>query len=268
MDALRAKLAAQRRAQLMEEARPTAFDPQVQARIVSFTSGSHAYLTDGYRAKVVSHLVGAVELPDDTATAEANIIDRDALQVGDYLLFQRGSDADAIRVEADRLLADPAVRGRARLWHGALRAAQHTHQLDDIAFVQWLRDEGIRRQPSTILSWLRDEDLIAPRSYEDVERIARIAGVQSLQRELSGCKSAIREVRGAHLRASNHLAFQVIQAFAALTHRERSWESVQVAIGDSAFVLQLADIDSSSIPVRRSLCNRVIEALPNDSDVA
>ncbi len=268
LEGIRAKLALQRRVLLTEVGRPSASETQAQAKLAFFTNSSFAYLTQGYRAKVVSHLVGTIESEQNEAAEEIAIVDRDDLCAGDYLLFQKGSEADTIRLEADRLLGTSKARVVARSWHDALMSAQRSIGLSDQGFVSYLRKAGINKQPDTVLAWLRDEELIAPRAYEDVEHIARITNSSILQRGMQQCKSAISEVRSAHLRASRQLATQVIRAFAQLIGEGQSWESAQVSISDSAIVLQLADIDTADIPVRRSLCNRVLEVKHDDIDVA
>ena len=50
-------LVRERRRRLAEQARPSQGDESVQARLVTF-EGGHAFLTDDYRAKVATHLLG------------------------------------------------------------------------------------------------------------------------------------------------------------------------------------------------------------------
>ena len=49
-----------RRRRALEQARGNGQEPEVEARSVFFADGSYAFLTDGYEAKVVTHLLSAV----------------------------------------------------------------------------------------------------------------------------------------------------------------------------------------------------------------
>ncbi len=96
-------------------------EPDVDATIHWFANGLYAFLTSKYKAKVVTHLLEATASRDGLTKSEVRRAECQDLSVGDYLLFHRGSDADAIRVTADEILKSPDTRSTARLWQRALR---------------------------------------------------------------------------------------------------------------------------------------------------
>lgn len=232
-------------------------EPEVEAQVLWFTDGSHAFLTDSYKAKSVTHLLNGTLSKDESDKASVRLVPRGEVSVGDRLLFYRGSDGDAIRVVADQLLP-PGRRRVAGLWRDALRCYRDNKGLSIMGVWRKLKEAGCTHQPLTVNHWLEDEDMIGPRDAHDHELqiIAEVTQDRELIARMQDCDEAIRDVWGAHLTASNRLAKLVLSRMACqLASRRDALMELEVSV----VVAQVAEVDDTLVRVRRSLSNRLLE---------
>ncbi|MEE8583519.1 MAG: DrmE family protein [Acidobacteriota bacterium] len=240
-----ARQAAYRR--IYQQVRSEGSEKEVQALLVLFEGGAHAFLTDSYRTRVATLVV------EEGEDAELQIMDTSQLREGDWLLFPRGADRDVLRMTADRLFLEPGVRERASLWRKALRRYSDSRQLEVNQVWERLREVGCRVGPQAVGNWLRDDEMIGPlHCRRDVPAIAALTEDDSLKSQVETCLEAIGEVRSAHLRASSHLAKRVVQgALDAL----RSGSEVE----EGVVLVRVDQIDQEAFPVRSSVVNRLID---------
>jgi len=256
-----------RRARAIAYARGGGADePDVEAMLFWFAGGSHAFLTSSYKAKAVTHLIEGTVRLDSLEKAEVRLVRRQDLSVGDWLLFHLGSDADAIRMVADEQLGSPAIRKTAKLWQSVLRGFRDRNGLTDRQVWNRLKDGGCDHHLLTVRNWLSDEDMIAPRDAHDheLEIIANVTRDGELRDRMIECDAAIREVWGAHLTASHHLAVKVVERVArSLSQRAVTSDTGLLEIDPSVVVARLDEIEPGTATVKRSMSNRLNEG-PHD----
>jgi len=237
-------------------------EPDVDATLHWFANGRCAFLTSKYKAKVVTHLIGGEASSGGSAKSEVRLVGCRDLSVGDYLLFHRGSDADAIRVTADEILRSPDSRCTARLWQRALRRFRDREGLTPRKVWERLKAGGCDHHLVTIKNWLSDDEMIAPRDAHDheLEIIATVTGDRELRARMSECDAAIRDVWGAHLAASHHLATNVmIKVAHSLADGTAMNDTGLLEIAPSVLLMRIEEIEAGSVPVKRSMSNRIIE---------
>jgi hypothetical protein len=245
-----------RRHRLAADARPSTGETVIDARLVMFVGGGHAFLADAYRAKVATHLLDPTS---DRGSAELEIVPARQLKCGDALLFLRGSERDVIRSVADDLLP-PGDRERAGLWRRALLKFRDatSSSIEDV----WtrLRELGCPLGLAAIRNWFLDDEIISPISAErELKTVCDLTRDPALCDNLRGCLGAISRVRGAHLRASRQLAQRVIdQAVKGLGSADPDMGSIEVIEG--VILVRIADIDDEYVRVRCSAANRLVEA--------
>jgi len=245
-----------RRRKLLHHASSDSAEDDVRARFLLFEGGSCAFLADNYKAKVATRLVERTS-EKSSQGEDLEVVPSDQLKAGDYLLFLRGSDHDVIRVSADQLLR-PGHRALSQLWKAALRTYVAAEGIPVETLRSRLDQQGCRRGIQAIRTWLYD-DLIAPMNYErDVRIIAELTRDQPLCNNLDACVEAIRDVRGAHLRASFQLSCEVIER---TVEALRTGQPISDAldIGNDIVLVRIAEIDRDLVGVRRSLVNRLLE---------
>jgi uncharacterized membrane protein YkvA (DUF1232 family) len=257
LDGFERKAAEARRRRLLEDARTSGDEPEVEARPVFFSDGSHAFLTDGYQAKVVTHLL--TPSPRLSDRAEVQLIDVDRLRIGDVLLFLRGSDRDVIREVADRLLP-PGTRETATLWQRALRRFKQKHGIDSNAVWRRLQQGGCTHHRSTVRYWIESDEIIAPRDAHDHELriIADVTADPELQQRFKECDKAVSAVWGAHLSASCRLAEQVVTRAAQQLKGGSSTQGL-VEIESNVVLARVDDIQDEPVLVRRGIVNKLLE---------
>jgi len=182
-------------------------DEVSRAKLVIFTQGRFAFITESHRLPVVTDLMKG-------EISEREIPRRyiGELRPSDYVLFQE-SNRDIIREIADRGLAkdgQPHLRKVAGLWKEALHEAYWKIPGGSDGLVEVLRKSGCRRHPATIKNWLVDEDQIGPGISTDLQLIARATGNKSLLERLTEVKDAISSVRGAHIQASTYIRTKLL----------------------------------------------------------
>ena len=108
-------------------------------------------------------------------------------------------------------------------------------------------------------NWLADDELIAPLAYHrDLSIIAKVTSDDELRAQLEPCINAIRQVRGAHLRASHHLASRIMARVVDALREGRRDES-SLEIEEDVVLVRLEHIDEESIGVRASIVNRLLD---------
>lgn len=237
-------------------------EPEVETRILWLPEGAHAFLTMAYKAMVVTHLLESTLPAGRIEKADVKTVHTSELRVGDYLLFHRGSGADAIRAVADQIPGVPEQRRLAKAWQRALRRFRDRDGLDTREVWKRLRDGGCEHQLLTIRNWLEDDDMIAPRDAHDHELriIAAVTRDAELQGHMRECDEAIHTVWGAHLTASHHLAKRVIERSArALAAGDNELHSGLVEIEPSVLIAKVVEIDTDTVHVKRSMSNRLLE---------
>lgn len=180
------------------------------------------------------------------------------------MLFNSGPDPDAIRVIADRLLArhDQTIhRARASLWRLTLLDFVLEKKLSVSRLTKMMRDIGCSRQPGTIRQWLENDEIIAPRSYDDVRAIARITGDSDLRSKLESCIKSIGIVRGTHIEAGRDIAKQILGDYTRhLARTDQDDNCGGFDMGNGLVVARIVEIDrDESVEVRRQVVNRLIE---------
>ncbi len=189
----------------------------VQAKTVAFTQDKFAFITETHRLLVVSDFMRG-------KTSKGKIPRRDVnqLRVGDYVLF-RESDRDIIREIADKALAEQNLshlREVAGLWRVALQRRYEAYGKNFEKLVLSLWDAGCEREPSTINSWLWNEDRIGPANKKDIERIARATKDELLMVKQREVEEAIRIVRSAHLQAAGYITRRLLDNLSEILDSE------------------------------------------------
>lgn len=245
------------RQRLYSSARSDGTEAELPARLVVFDGGVYAFLSESREANVVTHLLhNAINDPESKADVKRK--PTSALSVGDALLFNRGSSRDVIRIAADEIL-EPGVRDTASLWRQALIEYSTHESLSSEQLHARLRAGGCPLLHQTIRNWLDDDQIIAPQAYKrDVAVIALVTDDQRLTRRIDSVLLAISEVRSAHLRASHHLAKQVL-ACAVNILKEQDQAASTIELAENILVVRIVEIDDEPVLVRASMCNRLLE---------
>jgi hypothetical protein len=239
-------------------ARSDGTEAEVSARLVVFEGKAYAFLTDSYKANVVTHLLddSIADLEDKMDVKHLSV---KQLKPGDALLFHRGSGRDVIHTAADQILA-PGIRKTSSLWRIALLNYIACEALTPELLWMQLREGGCPLQYQTIRNWLENENIIAPKAYNrDVRVIAMVSGNANLADHMDEVLAAIHEVHSAHLRVSHQLAKQVLDRAVSILKEERK-QSALIEIGLNVLVVRIVEIDEKSTLVRTSLTNCLLEA--------
>jgi uncharacterized membrane protein YkvA (DUF1232 family) len=244
------------RKQSIKNVEPYDTDDTISARLFNFADGYHAWLTDNYRAKRVTSLINGTY--DSNEENEIELIPRNELEIGDYLLFNLGQDSDAIRFVADRSLNNPEIRNISSLWRKALQRFRNNCGLAAEDIQEILEYHGCKHCLMTIRAWLDDDELIAPRSFiNDVSAIAEATGDEELKKRYNECCNAISKIYGAHRKASRWLAKRVMDMFSK--NIRLNLEENSKMIDDTIVVVSVDNVDDEDTLVRRSAANHIIK---------
>lgn len=257
IESLQQYIRAGNRQRIYKAAASDGTEAEIPARLVVFEGGAHAFLTESYRANVVTHLLdGTISELDANADVRQKTVSQ--MSIAEALLFHRGSDRDVIRSTADTILP-PGVRKTSSIWRKALleycsRTGATTEQLHRL-----MKDAGCPLLHPTIAHWLESDNTIAPQAYKrDVGVIAKVTNDQSLLANFDNVLASIGEVRGAHVKASYMLAKRVV-AKAVSILKAQDELSTLIELESNVVIARVLEIDDHVTPVRQSLVNRLVE---------
>lgn len=260
LDAIQKDVSIGYRQRIYQSARSNDAEGEVPARLVLFDGDTYAFLTESFKANVVTHLLDdGVDDPDEKPGVKQKTVSQ--LFPGEALLFQRGSDRDVIRSTADKIL--PAGRrDTSALWRKTLLEFAEREQLSAEQLHARLRGGGCPLKLQTIKFWLENDDIIAPQEYKrDVEIIAKVTKDQDLEKQMDQVLAAISEVRSAHLRAAHLLAKKVLAQAVNILRAEGESTSM-IEVEDNVVIVRVAEIDVEMSLVRKSFTNRLLEGEP------
>lgn len=229
----------------------------VNARLVGFDGGSHAFLSSNYEARVVTHLLDADAHRDEELSVKYSTLD--GVMIGDVLIFLKGSDKDAIRMIADQNLPE-GRRELAKLWQVALIDYVERDNVSLSQLVSQLSREGCKKHKVTVRNWLDNENIIAPRDAHrgDLDAIARVTNNRELETKLGLCQNAITEVWGHHLKAANMLARSVLVKIDSNIHFNNNVDE-PIEIIDGIVMARVEFIGTEIVQVPRIKANRLME---------
>jgi hypothetical protein len=230
----------------------------LQARFVGLAGGYYAFLSENYHVPLVTSYVkgmtGSDEIPQRTV---------DKIRAGDFLLFRESSEGNLIRAVADMGLARSGkqhLRKTASLWQDALRAYHERLGRQTGLLIRKLIEGGCKKTAGTICSWLYSDYRIAPRSYSDIKLIADITGDRELNANLNRVQDAIREVRGAHLQASDFLIKKLLESIPSrLSEKSEPAFSLEIEGVGRAVVAQVEEIGEGFVTAGYSRANRLMK---------
>lgn len=243
---------------IYKEAKANKQEEGTLAYLVNFENGIYAFLTDSYKATVVTHLLdNFYEQEKDTEKAEAKQVSVKDLKLGDALLFHLGSPKDAIISIADQLLPK-GTRDKSSLWRKALRKFMQKEKITSKEIWELLKKEGCSLAFLTLKSWLENDSLIAPQKEEHINIIAKVVNDEELLSNLSEVILSVHIVRSTHLKAAHQLASKVLDNATVILKRE-STDSKLIEIEKDLVIVRVSEIGEELISVKTSLVNRIQE---------
>jgi len=239
-------------------AKSEGIEKEVSAFLVIFEGNFYSFLTESFRANIVTHLLnGSIKELGDRAEIKQKQVKH--LTPGDFLLFHKGSDSDIIRMEADKLLP-PLIREIASKWRMALLEYTRKENLTPDGLWKQLNENGCPLTFGAIHAWLENDQMIAPQADDrDVGIIAKVTGDKFLAERMEEVLSAIRQVRSAHLRVSRKLAKQVMEHAIDILKGENK-RSELLEIEPRIVLARIVEIADEAGIVRISLTNRILKS--------
>lgn len=188
------------------------------------------------------------------------------LKVGDFIVV-READKDIIREIADMVLKNSGkekLRALATKWREAIEIELLFCSVDE--FCKKVKAAGCKKGIPTIKRWIEDEDMIAPRSKEDLQILADVTGNETIQELLDPIYEAAQEVKKAHVLAGRKLSEQLKLTLAQELKKFNGidpfnfWEPMEMDIEGigNVKVLKIIDI-GTEIKINSADTNRLIE---------
>lgn len=188
------------------------------------------------------------------------------LKVGDFIVV-RESDKDIVREIADVALENSGkghLRALASKWREALEIELLFCPVDE--FCEKVKAAGCNKGLPTIKRWIEDEDVIAPRTREDLQILAEITENETLLELLDSIFEAAQEIRNAHVLAGRKLSEQLkLTLEKELKQFEdidpfNFWEPIEMDIEGigNVKILKIIDI-GTEIQIDAADTNRLIE---------
>lgn len=172
-----------------------------EAKYIGFLGPGYAFLTETHKVPVLTDFL----FTGEPSRGRIPLWPLRKLRLGDFLLFRDHGTQDIISLLAESELGKDTYSGLRELaasWRAPLASiASNPHTV-------WarLQQAGLTRNPTTVKTWLTDEDRIGPRSEKDLALIAEVSGDTFLKENLRDVSSAIREVWAAHIKAGFSLS--------------------------------------------------------------
>ena len=179
----------------------------------------------------------------------------------------READKDIIKELADIALKNSGksnLRELASKWKEALKIELLFCTIDKL--YEKIKAAGCNKSLPTIKNWIEDEEVISPRSKEDLKIIATVTENEMLMELLDDVYQAAQDVRKAHILAGRKLSEQLKLKLANELKKCQDfdpfniWEPIEMDIEGigSIKVLKIIDI-GSEINVSATDTNKLIE---------
>lgn len=177
----------------------------------------------------------------------------------------RETNRDLIKEIADNILSiqgQSSARSDARLWKDALRIEMALGNHADL--LKKLKKNGCNKGNITIQKWLDDENMIAPKSREDVEAIALATENETLFEKIDQVCIAASDIRAAHIKAGRILSDELKRKLADKLRNNsfdpfNIWEPIDLYIENVGNIKIMKVIDvGSNIQVDSADVNRLI----------
>lgn len=190
----------------------------------------------------------------------------DAVQIGDFII-EPETQHDLIKEMADVILNNSGytdLRKTARKWKEALEVESIFS--DEETITEKLQEAGCGRSKITISYWLNSDDMISPKSKEDITYIAKATDDFVLLEMVDIVFEAGRIVKNAHVQAGHYLAEKLksnlLKALIDLggTDGFNIWEPIEIEIENVGMVKILKVIDvGRAIYIESTSTNRLID---------
>jgi len=229
-------------------------DDMVKAVWVQFSEDYGAYLTAGFKARVL-----------DRVSEEIVYKPVDELEEGDETVWPRGEGYgdlfDALLTAVEEV--DPNVRktvALSDLWQEELREFATENCLSSRDVARLLSRYGIDRHPTTVRGWIWDPDVIAPNNEAEVfEALAHITKKDGLLNRREEILDACARVRALHVQLGRYLARQIVHSVVNAGPPPDILAGLNVDLNDYALVAQVLAISKEPYIVPTSEANRLRE---------
>lgn len=231
----------------------------VEAIPISFVGGFLAFYLLGHK------LISATKIIMSNEDKIENVLPEN-ISIGDFIVV-RESGRDIVKDMADVLLENSNksnLRGIASKWREVLKIELLFTTEDD--FFRKMAEAGCKKEIATIKNWIEDEDMIAPRSKEDLKYIADVTGSDVLKELLDEVFDAANTVRNSHNRAgrilSNQLKLKLVDVLKNYGDIDpyNFWEPIEMEVENIGTVKILKIIDKGNrVDIDLSDTNRLIE---------
>ena len=224
-----------------------------EAYYVDFAGPTFAYITEGHELPIVNSFISG------SRAAAAAVYHRsiEELKVGDFVLFRESGDSDIIRFIAEDGIGAKEyalLRTKATRWRTALASIGKDPKL------VWkkLKEAGLSRQLLTVRNWLTDQQMIAPKNFEDVRLIAKAAGDEELAAQLSLVQAASEQIKSLHIRAGFRLTELLRDALPKDIEVPDNREMQLDLVFGKVWIVKVEDIDEATTQCNRWLVNRLL----------
>jgi hypothetical protein len=230
-------------------------DTSILAKIVRFVGRSWMAVTEDHRLLCLkgpdlsARASGSHPALDNLTVAELN--------VGMRLVVREAGEKDVIRMLAEERVG-PSRYGHlletASLWRTALRSSG----LEADKVSHRLETSGVRRHPATIRSWLTNDNVIGPRTEDDVLAIAQAFPISGRSEgDWHTCWEAIEELRSLHISCGSRLSDLIEKKSRDILLDQNDQEiAMDVGVG-IIWIVEVGDISGDFSPVPASYCNRI-----------
>jgi len=188
-------------------------EEKIKAKLLIFNQNKFAFISSTHKVyEITDFLTGDSEKKEIRPTLVED------LHENDYVLF-RETGRDIIREIADKALEKAGKNNLLELaetWKKPMKRNYADHLNDFPGLIQRLRDSGCTKHTTTIRQWLFDENVIGPHDEFDLDIIAKALNDEELRNNIDEVKNAIREVRSAHLQASEYLKKKLLESLPKL----------------------------------------------------
>lgn len=229
----------------------------VSAYPIAYNGGYFSFNTESHKSVVVTDIL-------EGKSESIKNADVKELKIGDWVVV-RESSKDIIRDVADSILKESGMDGKRSVsakWKKALLMLNIFCDRETI--IDKLQDAGCNKDRQTIINWMTNENMIIPRSREDLEIIAKVTDDKDLERQMDSVIEAAKIVNRAHVKAGRTLSIKLKIKIADILSGESNvdvfstWDPIEFQIEGIGLVKLLRIVDiGTPITVSNMNTNRL-----------
>lgn len=227
-----------------------------KAKRINFENETFLYATESHKFLIINDLI---ESSKDAASIQTKKYE--SLQLGDIIaLIDTETD---VLVEIVQKITKPAEFQKIKRWTDLWKTVLRDYFLkignNFAKLIAELAKQGCKRHPSTIRTWLQDDNRIGPEDKDDLLRIALVTESTELYDNIDVTRDAISQMTGWRMKASDLVRDRIRRQLQKIADHSIINASIEIPDLGRVVILKVNDLSSQPEEIDKRFVHRLLK---------